>query len=188
MNLEAAGSWAKKYFLASRALMEAVLRPYDIGHTQWYVLHLLANDGPMSQRDLTRALEVERATLSTIVSVLVRKGLIDQTSDLVDQRQKLLQITSAGRELWATIPDPIGLITTVAFDGVDAADIATANRVLRDATQRLNEFKNRSDFKSGDFKNRGAEEKSGDFKDRGAEENRGNETNPNTTGNGMKQR
>jgi hypothetical protein len=66
-KLEAAGSWAKKYFLASRALMEFVLRPYDLGNTQWYVLYLLASEGPMNQRDLTRKLEVERATLSAVI-------------------------------------------------------------------------------------------------------------------------
>jgi MarR family transcriptional regulator, lower aerobic nicotinate degradation pathway regulator len=141
LDLEAAGSWAKKYFLASRALMESVLRPYDLGNTQWYVLYLLANDGPMNQRDLTRMLEIERATLSAVISALVRKGLIDQMPDPHDQRQKVLQITTAGRNLWATLPDPIGLITAVAFDGVDDAEIETTNRVLRNATQRLNDYK-----------------------------------------------
>jgi DNA-binding MarR family transcriptional regulator len=140
-NLKAAGSWAKKYFLASRAVMELVLRPYDLGNTQWYVLVLLAHDGPMNQRDLTRMLEIERATLSAVISALVRKGLIDQVADPDDQRQKVLQITTAGRQLWATIPDPIGQITSVAFDGVDEADVATTNRVLREATQRLIDYK-----------------------------------------------
>jgi DNA-binding MarR family transcriptional regulator len=140
-NLEAAGSWAKKYFLASRALMESVLRPYDLGNTQWYVLYLLANEGPVSQRNLTRMLEIERATLSEVIGALVRKGLIVQKSDPDDQRQKVLQITIPGRKLWATLPDPIALIATVAFDGVDNTEIATTNRVLRDATQRLIEYK-----------------------------------------------
>ncbi len=140
-NLEAAGSWAKKYFFASRALMEAVLRPFYLGNTQWYVLYLLANSGPMNQRDLTRALEVERATLSTVIGVLVRKNLITQTPDPDDQRQKVLHMTAAGRDLWDTVPDPIALITTVAFKGVDAADIATTQRVLSDATQRLANYK-----------------------------------------------
>ena len=136
-NLEAAGSWAKKYFLASRALMESVLRPYDLGSTQWYVLYLLANEGPVNQRNLTRSLEIERATLSAVISALVRKELIEQMRDLDDQRQKVLQITTAGRKLWATLPDPIELIATVAFDGVDIEEIATTNRILREATQRL---------------------------------------------------
>jgi DNA-binding MarR family transcriptional regulator len=140
-HLEAAGSWAKKYFLASRALMESVLRPYDLGTTQWYVLYLLANDEQINQRELTRTLEIERATLSAVISALVRKGLIDQALDENDQRQKVLQITTAGRKLWATIPDPIALIAAVAFDGVDATEIETTNRVLRDATQRLTTYK-----------------------------------------------
>jgi len=141
VDLEAAGTWAKKYFLASRALMEVVLRPYDLGTTQWHVLYLLANDEPINQRDLTRTLEVERATLSAIISALVRKGLVEQLSDPDDQRQKVLRFTTAGRNLWATLPDPIGLIAAVAFDGVDAAEIAIVNRVLREATQRLNDYK-----------------------------------------------
>ena len=142
LDLEAAGSWAKKYFLARRALMESVLRPYDLGTTQWHVLYLLAHDKPINQRELTRTLEIERATLSAVISALVRKGFVKQISDPHDQRQKLLQLTIAGRNLWATLPDPIGLITAVAFDGVDDAEIALANRVLRDATQRLNNYKN----------------------------------------------
>lgn len=141
LDLEAAGSWAKKYFIASRALMESVLRPYDLGNTQWYVLYLLVNDGPVNQRDVTRALDVERATLSAVISALVRKGLIDQLPDPGDQRQKVLRITAAGRDLWATLPDPIALIAAVAFDGVDDAEIETTNRVLRDATQRLNNYR-----------------------------------------------
>jgi DNA-binding MarR family transcriptional regulator len=141
LNPEAAGSWAKKYFLASRALMESVLRPHDLGTTQWYVLYVLANDGPTNQRDLTRMLEIERATLSAVISALVRKGLIDQLADPDDQRQKVLQITTAGSDLWAMLPDPIRLIATVAFDSVDEADIATTNRVLSEATQRLISYK-----------------------------------------------
>ncbi len=121
--------------------MEFVLRPYDVGHTQWYVLHLLAVNGPTNQRDLTRLLEVERATLSTIISALVRKGLAEQAADATDQRQKVLHITTAGTDLWKAIPDPIQLITSVAFDGVDAADVATAHRVLSEATQRLIDYK-----------------------------------------------
>jgi DNA-binding MarR family transcriptional regulator len=141
LDLEAAGSWAKKYFFASRAFMESVLHPYDLGTTQWYVIYLLANDGPINQRELTRTLEVERATLSAVIGALVRKGLVEQMSDPDDKRQKVLQLTTVGRNLWATLPDPIGLIAEVAFAGVDDAEIALTNRVLRDATQRLNDYK-----------------------------------------------
>jgi DNA-binding MarR family transcriptional regulator len=140
-ELNMPGTWAKKYFLASRALMESVLRPFDLGATQWYVLYRLSSHISLAQRELTRELEVERATLSAVIAALVRKGLIAQVSDQGDQRQKLLVITLAGSSLWDTLPDPMGLITSVAFDGIDPAEIATMNQVLSRATQRLINYK-----------------------------------------------
>lgn len=140
-ELEVPGAWAKKYFLASRALMESILRPYDLGNTQWYVLHRLSSRKPLSQRDLTRELDVERATISAVITALVRKGLIEQTRDLDDQRQRMLHITPAGTTLWNSLPDPMALITEVAFGGVDPAEIETVNRVLSGATNRLIAYK-----------------------------------------------
>lgn len=122
--------------------MESALRPFDLGNTQWYVLFLLADRGPMNQRELTRELDVERATLSAVLSALVRKGLVEQTPDPDDQRQKVLHITTAGRDLWSSVPDPIALIADVAFAGVDATELETTKRVLRDATQRLIDYRN----------------------------------------------
>ena len=135
---DSVGSWAKRLYFASRALMDMVLRPYDLGSTQWYVLHSLANEGPTMQRDIVRMLQIERATLSGIVATLVRKGLVEQVADSEDQRQRMLRITTAGRRLWRELPDPIALILATAFDGADQADLATARRVLQAATERLN--------------------------------------------------
>lgn len=137
---QSAGAWAKKYHLASRAVMESVLRPFDLGPTQWYVLYTLATTGPTRQRDLVRLLDVERATLTAIVAALVRKGLVEQHSDAVDQRQKLLTMTADGVALWERLPDPIKLILDTAFDGIPDADVATTTDVLRLATTRLTEL------------------------------------------------
>ncbi len=90
------------------------------------------------QRDLGRLLQIERATLSGIVSALLRKGLVEQTPDQADQRQRVLRITAAGQRLWDDLPD-LAVIEAVAFDGVDAAELATVVSVLQAATQRLND-------------------------------------------------
>ena len=116
--------------------MDAALRPFDLGSTQWYVLYHLAEDGPMMQRDLLRTLKVERATLSAVVASLVRQGLVRQVTDDVDQRQKRLQLTAAGTKLWSELPD-LTFIHRVGFEGIDEAAIATAITVLRTATERL---------------------------------------------------
>ena len=126
--------------------MDAVLKPYDLGGTQWYVLSQLAEHGPTMQRDLLRALEVERATLSVIVTILVRKGLVEQVADDKDQRQKLIRMTPAGAKLWKELPD-LTLVHRVAFDGIDDAAIATSVEVLRIATEQLDNFAHKGDIK-----------------------------------------
>lgn len=119
-----------------------MLRPYDLGATQWYVLYHLAHDGPMMQRDLVGILQVERATLSGVISVLVRKGLVEQAPDSVDQRQKRLRMTAAGTRLWEELPD-LAVIHSIAFEGMDAAAVATAVEVLKTATERLDRLTER---------------------------------------------
>ena len=133
---DAVGAWTKRCYFAGRAVMDAVLRPFDLGSTQWYVLYQLAQEGPTRQRDLVKMLQIERATMSGIVATLLRKGLVDQVPDRTDQRQKLLRLTVAGTKLWGELPD-LTFIRKAAFDGIDAADVATTIRVLQTATERL---------------------------------------------------
>ncbi len=119
--------------------MDTILRPYGLGSTQWYVLYQLANEGPTMQRSLVQMLNVERATLSGVVTTLVHKGLVSQTTDTKDQRQRMLRLTRAGSKLWEALPDLMEELLKVAFEGVDPAEMEIARKVLQAATQRLNE-------------------------------------------------
>lgn len=116
--------------------MEEALRPHGLGATQYYVLHQLAVAGPTMQRELVRLLQVERATMSVVIAALVRKRLVEQIPDAVDQRQKRLRLTRAGTALWRELPD-LGFIREVAFGGLSQSDIETTARVLKTATERL---------------------------------------------------
>ena len=136
---EGVGAWAKRYYFTNREALESTLRPFGLGSTQWYVLYQLANSGPTMQRDLGQILHLERATLSVVVTTLVRKGLIEQAPGADDRRQRMLELTPAGTELWARLPDPIAEIRSIAFGPTSDADAAIAIRVLREATQRLTE-------------------------------------------------
>jgi len=85
-----------------------------------------------------QTLHIERATLSGIVATLVRKGLVDQIPDSVDQRQRVLRLTASGTKLWSELPDPIAVIGRISLAGIDDAEIETTIRVLQTATQRIN--------------------------------------------------
>jgi MarR family transcriptional regulator, lower aerobic nicotinate degradation pathway regulator len=136
---DAIGVWMKRCYFAGRAVMDAALRPHDLGSTQWYVLHRLATEGPTIQRDLVKFLEIERATLSGIVATLLRKDLVEQAPDPADQRRKLLRLTPAGEKLWDELPD-LSFVRKTAFGWVGDADRATTIRVLQAATERLDKL------------------------------------------------
>jgi len=133
-----AGAWAKRYHLASRAAIERILRPYDLGSTQWYVLYQLVHHGPTAQRDFPKLLQIEKPALSDVVSALVRKGFVAQAPDPNDQRQRILSLTAQGQDLWQRLPDPIALILDIAFEGVDEKALSLVVNVLQTATERLN--------------------------------------------------
>ena len=136
---EGVGAWAKRYYFTNREALESSLRPFGLGSTQWYVLYQLANDGPTVQRDLGQILHLERATLSAVVTTLVGKGLVAQVEGPHDRRVRVLELTPEGHELWKKLPDPVAELRAIAFGPTDAADTATAIRVLQEATRRLNE-------------------------------------------------
>lgn len=135
-----AGKWIKRYQLASRAFMERLLRPYDLGSTQWLVLFHLAQNGAMPQRDFIELLKVEKPTLSDIVSALVRKGFINQSPDPSNKRQRVLSLTEQGRQLWERLPNPIAQIREIAFKDVDEQTLSLIANVLQTATERLEHY------------------------------------------------
>ncbi|WP_158970530.1 MarR family winged helix-turn-helix transcriptional regulator [Chachezhania sediminis] len=133
-----AGAWARRFHLASRAMMERILRPYDLGATQWHVLNHLATSGPTRQRDFPKLLQIEKPALSEVVATLVRKGLVSQDPDIKDRRQRLLSLTEEGAQLWADLPDPLVMIQGVAFEGIDRRTQEMVGSALRAATEQLN--------------------------------------------------
>jgi DNA-binding MarR family transcriptional regulator len=137
-DLRATAAMAAKQFVhANRMAMEAILRPFGLGGTQWWVLSQVASGEAARQRDLAGALHVERATASELVLALVRKGLVEQCTDPADQRQKLLRLTEAGDRLWKSMPDPLEKLYDIAFEGAGSGELAAVARVLAAATERL---------------------------------------------------
>jgi DNA-binding MarR family transcriptional regulator len=58
---------------------------------------LWAADRPVPQRDIVKALDVSRATVSALIEILVDAGHIKVKPDPNDKRQVLVELTKAGR-------------------------------------------------------------------------------------------
>jgi DNA-binding MarR family transcriptional regulator len=135
------GYWVKQYARLANRTVDAELKPYGIGRTQWYILHHIYHTEQLTQRSLQSLLQVESATLTSLIGGLVRKGLISQRSDPQDKRGKIVILTKEGLELWQKLPDPIEIARAKALQSIAQADIEKARSVLEQAVHNLEKEK-----------------------------------------------
>lgn len=74
------------------------LRPLDVHIGQDLVLMVLLEDGPMNQKTLAGALDVEQATITAVAGNLREKGLVARESLPGDGRVSILRLTEQGHE------------------------------------------------------------------------------------------
>jgi DNA-binding MarR family transcriptional regulator len=79
---------------------ERLFHGHGITVAQFNVLNLLRYYAPMQQSDLNRALVVGKATVSSVLSGLMKRRLVLQTSDKKDRRAKVLSLSAEGLKLW----------------------------------------------------------------------------------------
>jgi DNA-binding MarR family transcriptional regulator len=113
-------TWATGRLLSSAARLvehdwNAHLSRWDLNHASIAVLHVLTG-GPLTQRELAAAVQVEDQTMSRTVERLERSGYVERHRDADDRRRLVVSLTADGRRTCLRASD-----LTVAegfFDGV----------------------------------------------------------------------
>ena len=122
---------------AARAVLERVLASYGTTFQQNVTLRLAAvADGPVERLALvdgvTGALKVDAADAHKTIDELVAAGL------LVAAEASRLDITDAGRELYAKASAETAPVTARIYAGISEEDRAVTGRVLTLITERAN--------------------------------------------------
>lgn len=97
---ESVGYWT---VMAAHALHRALsdeLAPEGITHRQWQVLAWLAIDGTLSQAELAERMEIEPATLVSVLGRMERNGWIVRRECADDRRKRLVEATPAAEPVW----------------------------------------------------------------------------------------
>lgn len=84
-------------------LLTLHFQAYDITTEQWTVLHRLAEQDGISQKELARRTEKDQTNITRILDHLQRKGLIERRANASDRRSFLTYITDKGRGLDQTL-------------------------------------------------------------------------------------
>ena len=89
----------KKAYLALRRALDHTVRPFDLTSAQFDVLQLLMHSDGLEHRELQRRLTIASPTLTNIIDVLERQGLVERRSDGPDARTKTIHMSPQARTL-----------------------------------------------------------------------------------------
>jgi DNA-binding MarR family transcriptional regulator len=123
--------------VAAREVVAAyrpVLAPLGLTHPQYLVMLALWESDAVSVGQLAARLSLEPATLTPLLKRLERDGHVERRRAQHDERLVLVHLTDAGRSLRErALEVPPRVLETF---GLDVADLAEVNRILRDLAGR----------------------------------------------------
>ena len=106
------------------------LLPHHVSVAEWAVLRMLWQQEGLTQVSLAERMRVQKASLTSVLNSMERKGLMRRTRRGDDRRKRHLFLTARGRGVRATLL-PIGIaINRHALVGIDAEHAALAADVL----------------------------------------------------------
>jgi DNA-binding MarR family transcriptional regulator len=86
---------------AMRRLRDA-LTDHDLKPRQFQILDLLADRGPIGQRELGETMAIDHSILVTMLNPLEADGLIERRRSCTDRRRHVVTVTPAGKRRLAS--------------------------------------------------------------------------------------
>ncbi len=106
-----------------RRIVDSALEGYDLSRTQWRLLAYVLREEGMTQTELARRLELERAGVGQAIDALERKHLLERTKAQGDRRVWRIVSTPKARQLVPELRDTINEIYEQMFDGFSIDEI-----------------------------------------------------------------
>ncbi|KXA71371.1 MarR family transcriptional regulator [Bordetella hinzii] len=92
---------------------------------------------PLRQGVLADEIGIEGASLVRVIDALQAAGLIERLADPEDRRARCVTLSAAGQAKAADIARIVDRVRAEVVSGIDPAELAIAERVLRAVQQRL---------------------------------------------------
>src|SRR5215469_5787639 len=109
---------------------DTILAQYDFGRAHHRVIHFVGRHPQMTVGELLGILRITKQSLSRVLGQLVRQGFIIQRPGARDRRQRLLDLTSKGRELERQLSEPQRVRVANAYRQAGARAVEGFRKVL----------------------------------------------------------
>ncbi len=121
--------------VTSNLVSDTIARTYrslfGLSIAEWRVVAVVAETGGLSQGAIGQRTRMDKVTVSRAAIALVDRGLMTRGANPGDKRSHLLDLTDAGRELYAAIaPKALDLERRI-FQGFTRAELASFTAMLR---------------------------------------------------------
>ena len=114
----------------------AVLTRHGVARSEWRVLAVLEELGPLSVLELADAALSPQPTVTHAVRRLEERGLVSRQPGLTDRRQRIISITPAGSTLTRMlIGEARNLQAELLADAGDTSELVQRLRELTDAVE-----------------------------------------------------
>ncbi len=90
----------------------------------WVIGHIARQDGPVFQRDLEKRFSVRRSTMSNIMALMEKNGLITRQPYKGDARLKQILLTDRAKEFDKIAQQDMQRIDRLLTDGISQAELA----------------------------------------------------------------
>ena len=120
-----------------RRLFERRIQATGLSRTQWRIIvHILRTEG-MTQTELARALELERATVGQAIDRLVELGFVERRVSASDRRVWRVHAVGEVKRLVPRLREEADALYDVMWADTSRDDFDTFQRLLRGMTCRL---------------------------------------------------
>lgn len=107
-----------------RRVVDEALRGHDLSRTQWRLLAYVLRQEGMTQTELARCLEIERASAGLAIDSLERKKLVSREQHPDDRRVWRIVPTPYARGLLHELRETVDEVYAQLFAGFSAAELA----------------------------------------------------------------
>lgn len=115
----------------------------NITADQWVLLNILADEAPVSQFEIAERSYKDAPTVTRMIDLLHKKGLVDRLADPNDRRRFQVVLTAQGRRKYQETMPLVREIRALGYDGLTDADLNQLIRIMNTIFQNFDNAKSK---------------------------------------------
>jgi DNA-binding MarR family transcriptional regulator len=113
----------------------------DLTSEMVQVLYYLWRQDDVNQQEIANAVNRDKASLTSMLDNLVRRGLVERHEDSQDRRSKRIMLTPKGRALEQQVVPLVQEMYTLASQALPQQQLRASLAMLAQITQNLNQVR-----------------------------------------------